>query len=306
MGWKTVLSIIFILFVIILLVFYWIVPLENIEYGTDAPAHSNFSLGSFTNESMQFYENMRYPGSSISYRIDRCPLKKKDEMKQAFESISAQTIINFYPVTSDEEISVTCDSKTKVEGGLFIAGEGGPTNITRSDKFNVIHNGGILLIRESRCAEPNIGIHELLHALGFGHSSNPNNIMYSVSKCDQIIGQDTINLLNWLYSFPSQPDLSFENVSASMRGRYLDLNMTIRNNGLEDSEKAELLIYAGDKLLEEMDLETLAIGHGRIIILTNLFTLKRNIEELKFFIDADFEELDKDNNWVTLKIKNKN
>ncbi len=303
MGWKVLLSFIFILIVVSLLVLYWFIPLGTIEYGLNSPGHSNFSLSSSGNESMQFYQSMRYPDSRISYMIDKCPLKKMEEMERAFETVSDQTILNFYPVGSNEEISVTCDSKTKVEGGLFIAGEGGPVNITRSDKFNVIHKGGILLIRESKCENPNIGTHELLHALGFDHSKNPDNIMYNVSKCSQTIGEDTINLLNYLYSFPSQPDLSFENVSAFMRGRYLDLNMTIRNNGLKDSEEAEILVYAGDKLIKEIELEALEIGHGRVIVLTNIFTLKRNIDELRFFIESGFEELDKANNIVTLEIK---
>ena len=59
--------------------------------------------------------------------------------------------------------------------GLFIAGEGGPSNITKSGDFSVITHGSILLIKESKCERPNIAIHELLHALGFDHSENPNN-----------------------------------------------------------------------------------------------------------------------------------
>lgn len=303
MRLGVVFSLIFIIFVVVLLVLYWFIPLGTINYGTSSPGHSNFSLNTLDNKTMQFYENMRYPDSRISYRIDNCPLKKGDEMKRAFEIISNSTPIAFYLVSSDEEISVTCDSKAKVEGGLFIAGEGGPSNITQSDLFNVIHKGTILLIKESKCPRPNIGIHELLHALGFDHSNNPNNVMYSVSKCDQTIGQDTINLLDWLYSFPSQPDLTLENVSATMSGAYLDVNMTIRNNGLKDSEKATIYIYADDKLVEEVELDVLGIGHGRIIILNNVFILKRNVDKLEFFIDYDFEELDKDNNKATLEIK---
>ena len=303
MKLGVVFSLIFIIFVVVLLVLYWFIPLGTINYGTSSPGHSNFSLNALDNQTMQFYENMRYSDSRISYRIDNCPLKKGGEMKQAFEIISNLTPITFYPVSGEEEISVTCDSKAKVEGGLFIAGEGGPSNITQSDLFNVIHGGTILLLKESKCSRPNIGIHELLHALGFDHSNNPNNVMYSISKCDQTIGQDTIDLLDWLYSFPSQPDLTLENVSATMSGAYLDVNMTIRNNGLKDSEKATIYIYADDKLVEEVELDVLGIGHGRIIILNNVFILKKNVDKLEFFIDYDFEELDKNNNKATLEIK---
>ncbi|GAI14097.1 unnamed protein product, partial [marine sediment metagenome] len=52
----------------------------------------------------------------------------------------------------------------------------------------------------------------------------------------------------------SYPDLSFENVSAVMNGRYLDTNMSIRNNGLKDSEKTKIEIYADGKLVKEIEL----------------------------------------------------
>ena len=303
MSWKTIFSLIFFLVVITLLLFYWFIPLEEINFEFSQPKNTNFTLNASLSENMQFYENMRYPSSDISYRIQDCPLKKSDDMKTAFNIIENKTLLNFYPVIANEEISVTCENKARVEGGLFIAGEGGPVNITRSENFNVIHKGSVLLIRESKCENPNIGIHELLHALGFDHSTNPNNIMYEVSKCNQEIGQDTINLLNWLYSFPSQPDLSFENASASMKGRYLDVSVTIKNNGLKESENTKIIIYADSKPLKEIELSSLEIGHGRIITLTNIFVLQRDIDELEFFINSDFEELNKDNNRITLEIK---
>ena len=302
MWWKTILSLIFFLIVVVLLVFYWFVPFEEIEFKV-SPKNTNFTVNTSAGESMQFYENMRYPSSDISYRIRDCNLEKSDEMITAFKILEDQTILNFFPVTTNEEISISCEEKAKVEGGLFIAGEGGPVNITRSENFNVIHKGSILLIKESKCEEPNIGIHELLHVLGFDHSSNPDNIMYEVSKCNQRIGQDTINLLNSLYSFPSQPDLSFENVSASMKGRYIDLNMTIRNNGLKDSPNTSILIYADNKTLKEVEFGALEIGSGRILTLTNIFVLQRDINELEFVIDSNFKELNKVNNRIVLKIK---
>jgi len=303
MSWKIIFSLIFFLIVVALLIFYWFIPLEEISFEFSQPKNTNFTLNASLSENMQFYENMRYSGSDISYRIQDCPLKKSDDMKTAFEIIESQTLLNFYPVIANEEISVTCENKARVEGVLFVAGEGGPVNIIQSEPFNVIHKGSVLLIRESKCENPNIGIHELLHALGFDHSTNPDNIMYEVSKCNQEIGQDTINLLNWLYSFPSQPDLSFENASASMKGRYLDVSVTIKNNGLKESENTKIIIYADNKPLKEIELSSLEIGHGRIITLTNIFVLQRDIDELEFFINSDFEELNKDNNRITLEIK---
>jgi len=303
MGWKSILVSVIAVFLVLLLFFYWVFPLETIDF-TFSPKNSNFSLNSYGNESMQFYENMRYPSKDISYRIQGCTLQKADEMETAFDMIDNLTIINFYSVNNNEEISVTCDSKTRFEGDLFIAGEGGPINITKAGYFNVIQKGAITLIRESKCENPNVGIHELLHALGFDHSENPNNIMYPVSKCSQTIGQDISDMINELYSFQSLPDLAFENVSATMSGRYLDLNFTIRNQGIKDSPGGTVEIYADGELVKEIESEPLDIGHGRSIFISNIFILQKSIDELRFSIKTNFEELDKENNEAILNYKN--
>ena len=303
MGWKSILVSVIAVFLVLLLFFYWVFPLETIDF-TFSPKNSNFSLNSYGNEGMQFYENMRYPSKEISYRIKDCTLQKADEMETAFDIIDNLTIINFYSVNNNEEISVTCDSKTRFEGDLFIAGEGGPINITKAGYFNVIQKGAITLIRESKCENPNVGIHELLHALGFDHSENPNNIMYPVSKCSQTIGQDISDMINELYSFQSLPDLAFENVSATMSGRYLDLNFTIRNQGIKDSSGAKVEIYADGELVKEIESEPLDIGHGRSIFISNIFILQKSIDELRFSIKTNFEELDKENNEAILNYKN--
>ncbi len=304
MGWKNVLFSIIVVLLVLLLFFYWVFPLETINFGTVSSRNSNFSLGTYGDEGMQFYENMRYPSQDISYKIQGCNLQKSDEMKKSFDILEDLTDLEFYPVSSNEEISITCDSKIKFEGEFFVAGEGGPINITKVGYFNVIQNGAITLIRESKCENPNVGIHELLHALGFDHSENPNNIMYPVSKCSQTIGEDTINLINRLYSFQSLPDLAFENVSATMDGRYLDLSFTIKNYGLRDSSGGTVEIYADGEIVKEIKSEPLGIGHGRRILLTNIFIFQKNIDELKFFIKTNFEELDRGNNEAILKYKN--
>lgn len=300
--WKTFLGGIFVLVVGILLVGYWFIPFDVVEFGISSP-NSNFSLNSSVLMKMQFYENMRYASPQISYKIYDCPLQKKNEMERAFEILGNRTILEFYPLGSDEEISVTCDSGVKIDNGMFIAGEGGPVNITKTKNFNVILNGKVLLIRESECATPNIALHELLHALGFGHSENKNNIMYNVTSCRQTLGEDIPVLIDELYSVASLPDLNFENVSALMEGRYLNANFSVRNNGLRSSGIFSVEIFADGKEIKNFEFEEIEIGYGRVVEVQNILINQISVEEITFSIETDFEELDKNDNKVILKIK---
>lgn len=300
MGWKNLLSIIFMLLVAGLLIVYWFIPFGEREFFSSG--NSNFTIGN-KSSGMQFYENMRFPSPEISYRIENCPLQKKDDMERGFNVVGNLTLLDFYPVGSGEEIFVTCSSKERIEEGLFIAGEGGPVNITETGNFNVIFYGEILLIKDSECSEPNVAIHELLHVLGFNHSENSNNIMYPVSKCSQTIGEDILQLLNELYSIQSYPDLVLENVSAVMHGKYLNANFTVRNDGLKDSEPAKIKIYADDKQVKEFDLESIKIGYGRVFTLSNLMVPQFNVEKIEFSAETDFNELSKENNKVLLGMK---
>lgn len=293
-------SLAFSIIIILLLIVYWIIPFEPIHFSSKN-FNANFSL--INSSEMQFYLNMRFPEKNISYFIYDCPLKKKNDMEQAFEEISSKTILSFYEKEKDEEISVTCDSNNKMDEGLFIAGEGGPTNIVGTDLFSVIFNGKILLVKESTCPNPNVAIHELLHVLGFGHSENPDNIMYYLSKCRQTIGEDQIDFINDLYKIPSYSDLYFSNVSSFIQNGFLEAVINVKNQGLKDSNKARVFIYADAKLIEDINLDSIKVGEGiKMTLKTRLGLLERNAKELEFFIDSNFSELDKSNNKIILEV----
>jgi hypothetical protein len=300
MRFKEVFAIIFALFTIALMVFYFI-PF-NTTYFSASKGNYNFSIVQ-GNESMQFYPNMRFPDTSISYRIFNCPLQKQNDMEYAFKIMENITPLRFYPVTNNEEISVTCEEKNIVTDGLFIAGEGGPTNITIAGQFYVITYGEILLVKESDCQKPNIALHELLHVLAFKHSRNTENIMYDITNCEQTIGQDMIQLINNLYSIPSYPDLIIGNVSASMTGRFLNINMTVINMGLSDAGDSKINIYADDNLIKEIDLKPILIGYQRIITIKNIFVAQLSVSELNVIVDSNFSEINKENNKIKLEIK---
>lgn len=298
MTFKSAITLIFVFTIIATLFIYYPATIEENKFMPIKNEEPELAQ-SFA-ESLQFFPNMRYQDSIISYKIEGCSIKKSDDMRRALQRVASKTVLSFYPVEENPEIEISCADTGRFEAGLFIAGEGGPRNITKIGDYNLITKGEILLLRDSKCPEPNVATHELLHALGFDHVLNPENIMYNISNCEQDIFNSTILRINEIYSVPGNPDLYFENVSANQSGKYLSLNIDIRNNGFKDSYESKIIILLNNELVKEIILPPLEFGAGKRIKLTNLLIGKANIDELKLTIDSDFEELDKSNNEITL------
>jgi len=300
--WKAILSILFVLLLTGMLWVYWFTGFSEISLSPQ-PQNSNFSLD-LNPQTVQFYENMRYRTPRIPYEISSlCTLQKKADAERAFQILNDATILEFYP-SSNYEFLVSCENKQRIKEDFFIAGEGGPVNITQSGVFNVILYGEISLIRQSECQNPNVALHEVLHALGFDHSENPNNIMYGISKCSQTLGDDIPSLINEIYSISSYPDLTLEEASPEVHGKYLDVNISVRNNGLKLAEASLINIYYDDKIVETIDVPELDVGFGIKLILKNILTKKSNFDELKFVIETASEELDKKNNEIVFESLN--
>lgn len=312
MGWKSILGS-FLLFILIfgtlgMIFVYFFFPLNPIDFvsnfNSNASLNSNFSLNSSTLSEMQFYNNMRYTDSEISYKIsDNCNIKRKDDMTRAFKMLEEKTLLRFYSISDNEEISINCSDEVVVNKQYFIAGEGGPTEIMRTPNFDIIFTGKILLLSDSKCEKPNVALHELLHALGFDHSKNPNNILYKISDCKQILGEDIPDAINALYSIPSKPDLGFREVTAKMHSRYLDINTTIQNIGLKDAPISKIIIYADNKKIKEKDLSEVKMGYELTMWFQNIFISQLNVQEITVEIEASFDEIEKSNNKIKLKIR---
>ncbi len=300
MGAKAVVFLVVLLLLCLFIIFY-LAPLSTVNFSSNS-GNYNFSVVQ-GNVLEQFYPNMRFPTPDISYRIFNCPLQKANDMEYAFTEVESMTPLSFYPVSSNEEISVTCQDVTVFHDGMFTAGEGGPTNVTVAGEFDVITHGYILLIRESTCQKPNIAMHELFHVLGFGHSNNPQNLMYNISSCDQTVGADMIQTIDALYAVPSLPDLKFQDAVAAISGRFMNINITVINAGLADAPESSVIIYADGNVLKEVQIQPLDIGSGIITMMQNIFVPQLKINKLELVINNNFNEISKDNNRMELEIK---
>jgi hypothetical protein len=295
---KTFLLILNIILIAIL-IFYFINPGVKVEFN-QKNLNYNFTTENSSTK-IQFYKDMRFPEKTISYKIEEnCNNEKSKRMKEAFSHLTNKTILTFYPVKINEEITINCKEEVTVENDLFLAGEGGPTSIINGTKYKIILHGDILLIRDSECKTPNVEIHELLHVLGFNHSKNENNIMYPISKCKQTIGNEIIETINKIYNFSSLPDLIFEKISANQDGRNLNINLSIRNAGLKKSQESKIIIHSNEEPIKEISLKPLELGFGIKIELKNIWLKKTKVEELTVTIKNDFKEISKENNKIVL------
>jgi hypothetical protein len=260
---------------------------------------SNFTFNS-TEELNLFYPNMRFPFSNISYKIYNCEKDKMQEVIQSFQIIQNLSVLRFYPIENKEQISIFCEEKKEDFNQLYVAGEGGPTEITVSGDFKIIKKGEIHLIKKSDCDKPNVVIHELFHVLGFNHSINKEDIMYNVTNCNQKINPLAISYINDLYSIPPLPDLEISNVSLIVHGRFLDLNSTVKNMGIISSNNSTLFIYGDDKIIETFNIEDLCEGCSKIISIGNAWINSYKAENLSLEIKTNEKELNKENNKIKL------
>jgi hypothetical protein len=237
----------------------------------------------------QFYPHMRYADSQITYYIeDACSAEKIVTIEKALHIISNDTMLTFQRVDSDGQITYLCSlpAPSPEQEGHFVAGEGGPTKIINTTIFSLILTGEAALYRDEKCSTPNIALHETFHALGFDHVNDQTDIMYPVTDCHKEIKPALIDAINQIYSYPSEPNLEIEYVSANQTGRYLNFNITIGNRGLRNSEKSHLTLYVDSKEIKSFDLSEINVGTKKLLNVQNLF-LGSEASILKFTVTPD-------------------
>ena len=282
---------------------------ENLNFKIERNKIVNMSYA----EVQQFYPNMKFNHNLISYSVDTgCEQQKKDRMESAFNEIAiAVGVISFIEKSDNADVLVLCSINEKAvpsKENYFIAGEGGAKEIVPTGKYNVITEGVVLLYGDKNslnCKEPNIEIHEIMHVLGFNHSSNPDSLMYAfLESCSQKIDDSIIKELKRLYSEENLPELYFDDVSAVKKGRYLDFNLTIRNSGDADAYAVKYSIFDDGELVETKTVEDIKYGAGIVVHIENFKLIHRDPSEIKFVIDSEnaIKESDKKNNFAVVKL----
>ena len=273
----------------------WVVANQGPIHFTDYEAQKKYEnlVGG------QFYSNMRYESSTISYSFaSACSQTKKEDARSAFAFLDEETILSFNE-KAEGEIQITCGAVSPPSGSerTFVAGEGGPYLVINASAFNIIKTGKISLYREEKCDNPNIAIHEILHALGFDHTGNISSIMYPISECDQTLDEEIIKEINKIYSVPSLPDLVLSSLSVNSSNSYINFEVKVSNEGITDAGSAtlELRDKAKDKVIKSFDLGNVQVGSRKVLGVTNVWAFP-SPKEVEFRIVYSGQELSKDNN----------
>jgi hypothetical protein len=153
-----------------------------------------------TQQVRQIKEGISFEDRNISYYIsENCSVEAITRLFDAMKTLSYNTPVKFYNFKEDSELKIEClNSSSKPTDDLTKISEGGPTlmyNDTIIESKIVLYNG-----EEFECDFPVPEIHELLHALGFDHTTNQESIMYPLASCKQRVDKEIVLLLNKIYT----------------------------------------------------------------------------------------------------------
>jgi hypothetical protein len=278
------------------------------DTATYEPYQENLSLPSLSFTSSQFYPNMRFASKEISFSFEpSCNLQKRTEVTNAFFILSEKTVLKFTQIQDIGDIYVKCsgeapDEIVKKENGkeYYVAGEGGPTEaLNLTNGYYLIKKGKIVLFRNEKCQQPQLATHEILHVLGFDHSSNTQSIMYPVTNCEQTLDYDIIEQIRKVYEKPSLPDVVIEYVNASTSFSGLSFYLVVTNIGFVEANKINVEVFAGNTKVINYSLGTILPGVKKTLEVQHVH-VPRKSNLLVFSISADQKELTLTNNRAEL------
>ncbi|MEK6927285.1 MAG: matrixin family metalloprotease [Nanoarchaeota archaeon] len=277
--------------------FYSQISAKTIEYKQFV---SNVTVN-MTNSSIQFYPNMRFSSSDLTYSLDSgCNENRKKSAIDAMKLLESEIPVTFTLGTENPEIIIECSSEEPeiAEKNHVIAGAAKPNNIINATKFFVIENSNISLYKDESCDRPLVALHEMLHAFGFDHNSNENSIMYPITSCEEEIDLDIINELKRLYSYASLPDVVIEKVVANSSGRYINFEIEIGNQGLIDAKNVQLDIVSSGESAKVYELEDIEVGRKKILSVQNIKV--KDAENVEFRIIMNEGDLNMADNTAKL------
>jgi len=257
----------------------------------------------------QFYKNMRFQNGTISFGFEpSCNNEKKERVREAFEIISEQTkVLYFYEapfINANIDVACSEEKMENIESNTFIAGEGGPKEIINSTIYPLILGGRILLFKSPKCDYPVVEIHEILHVFGFEHINDSKSIMYPYYECDQTLDKEYSTYLRNLYLVKPLSDLYIEKIEATKKQFYLDFNISIKNQGILDSEKIILSIIVQNENVKDFKIEEIPVGFGRTLSVQNLrLPAFSSTKRITFIINTTSEEYSKTNNEESIVLK---
>jgi hypothetical protein len=161
----------------------------------DSP--ENFGINSTIR---QISENISFNSNKISYFLSGdCNDNQVTKLKDAMTILETKVnTLNFYQIyETSPDIMIECNNTEIIDKDLSRLSEGGPTLVA----WNKILESKIILYENPmECIQPIVELHELLHVLGFLHTTSKLSIMYPIADCRQQMDREIVDILRSEYS----------------------------------------------------------------------------------------------------------
>ena len=178
----------------------------NLDLEDNSSHYSEIPISINSSEfDIEVFDYFRFASSTIKYRYEEeCNWVQSNRLKEAIEILEEKTVLNFRETSGEPELYIHCyEGQRKTEDGLKL-GEGSP--LFYENISNTLINSSIDLYSKRKAVYcinyPVTEIHEILHALNFGHINDSNSIMHpgmGGELCPEL-DEKMINCLETIYS----------------------------------------------------------------------------------------------------------